>query len=1172
VLLTMRADFLGKCAAYPRMAAALSDHQELVGPLTEDEVRRAIERPAQLVGCELEPGLTDLLLQDVEGQAGALPLLQYTLLELWTQRQGRRLTIAAYRAIGGVQGALERRANAVLDGFSAAEREICRRVFLRLTQPGEGTEDTKRRAPNRELLAAEDDTQAIEEVIRRLADARLITTEGREQPPRGGDGRDQDGYVEVAHEALIRGWTQLRRWIEADRAGLRVHRRLTEAAREWKDHPDDVSLLYQGSRLAVAREWTEAHPRELNPWEREFLQASLRYQQQRQADEVAAARRLAEEAEARRRAEEDRARVAELREREQAESARRLRRRAWILLAISATTVLISIIAVYEWGEADKQTRNAQTAEGVAKTQAENAKKEKERAERQARIARSRQLAAASTAELGQHYDLALLLSVAAFRLGDPADDALEARRSILTALNAKPELLTYLYYDEAPIASVAFSPDGKSLAAGYGGISDGGVILFDVATHGRLGAPLPVREGGVRSVAFSPDGKSLAAGYGNVDDGGVILFDVAGHGRPGTPLPVPEGRVQSVAFSPDGKSLAAGYVAVVDGGVILFDVAAHGRLGTPLPVPEGRVRSVAYSPDGRSLAAGYGGGGVGGGVGGVILFDVAAPRRLGEPLLVREGSVRSVAFSPDGTTLAAGYAGVVGGNAVILFDVTSRDRLGEQPLPVREGDVQGVAFSPDGGVLAAGYGGGGVGGGVVLYDVATHGRLGTPLPVREGGVRSIAFSPDGTALAAGFGVDLGVGGGVTLYDVTARGRLGTPLPVREGRVWSVAFRPDGADLAAGFGGVGGGGVILFDVTARGRLGTPLPVPEGNVRSVAFRPDGRTLAAVYGVGDGFGDGGDGVILYDVASRGRLGTPLPVQEGDVRSVVFRPDGRDLAAGYVRNVILSDVSARDQPGERLPVDEGQVWSVAFSPDGTGLAAGYVGWVEGGGVILFDVTARRRLGTPLPVPEGKVRSVAFSPDGRTLAVGYVVGDVGVISGGVIVYDVAARGRLGTLLPVQEGGVQSVAFSPDGKSLAVGYVVVVDDGVTGGGLILYDATSRGRLGAPLPVREGGVRSVAFSPDGKSLAAGYDGVAGGGGVILYDVDPGSWQRLACRIANRNLSREEWGQFIGPDVPYQRICRDLPNGKGVDESPRRDAGGDRRVDRPERTDADRDGP
>ena len=283
VLLTMRVDFLGKCASYPALAAVLSDGQELVGPMKEDELRLAIERPAFLVGCELEPGLTERLLRDVEGQPGALPLLQYTLLELWQRRDGRLLTSAAYREIGGVQGALERRADEIVNNLNDAQREVCRRLFLRLTQPGEGTEDTKRRAPFRELLDSAGDTPSVEEVIRRLADARLITTEGRERSPQEGDGRDQESYVEVAHEALIRGWPQLRRWIDADRAGLLMHRRLTEGARDWESSDRDPSYLFAGTRLAVAHEWGESHRADLNPLEAEFLTASLARQHEWEA-------------------------------------------------------------------------------------------------------------------------------------------------------------------------------------------------------------------------------------------------------------------------------------------------------------------------------------------------------------------------------------------------------------------------------------------------------------------------------------------------------------------------------------------------------------------------------------------------------------------------------------------------------------------------------------------------------------------------------------------------------------------------------------------------------------------------------------------------------------------------------------------------------------------------
>ena len=178
VILTMRADFYGKCAANAELAAAFSDHHVLVGPMTDDELRRAIERPTQLVGCELEAGLVDLLVQDVRHQPGALPLLQHALLELWNKREGRRLTVKAYQEIGKLEGALQRRADATLKAFSEDEQELCRRTFLRLTQPGEGTEDTKRRASMQELLSLSGKSTAEEDIIQKLADASLLTTEG----------------------------------------------------------------------------------------------------------------------------------------------------------------------------------------------------------------------------------------------------------------------------------------------------------------------------------------------------------------------------------------------------------------------------------------------------------------------------------------------------------------------------------------------------------------------------------------------------------------------------------------------------------------------------------------------------------------------------------------------------------------------------------------------------------------------------------------------------------------------------------------------------------------------------------------------------------------------------------------------------------------------------------
>jgi len=302
VVLTMRSDFLSACAKFEQLSAVLSSHQELVGPMTSAELREAIERPAYLVGCEVEPRLAERLLADMDGQPGALPLLQFALKEAWKEREVRRLTLREYTGLGqddkgeqrGIEGVLDRRANEIYRDLTPAEQDLCRRLFLRLVQPGERTEDTKRRVSYRELLP--DDparAEAVRKLVQTLAsrDARLITTEGTDAT---------DGAVEVAHEALIRGWTLLRKWVDAERMGLRIHRRLTEDAKEWADASPEAKedFLYSGARLAVCREWVATHRDDLSAIEGAFLAISQEAERQRERTELENERRRREAAEA----------------------------------------------------------------------------------------------------------------------------------------------------------------------------------------------------------------------------------------------------------------------------------------------------------------------------------------------------------------------------------------------------------------------------------------------------------------------------------------------------------------------------------------------------------------------------------------------------------------------------------------------------------------------------------------------------------------------------------------------------------------------------------------------------------------------------------------------------------------------------------------------------------
>jgi formylglycine-generating enzyme required for sulfatase activity len=243
VVLTMRADFYPQCAAYGQLAVTMSDHQLLVGPMDRENLRQVIERPAALTRCELEPGLVEMLLDDMDQQPpGALPLLQHCLKQLWERRKnGRILTVAAYKGpdIGGIAGALEKHADRIFDGLTPKEQEACAALFTKLVRPGEGSADTKRIAALAKA-APEPVSQKLVQVMS-APEARLLTT-------------DADG-VEITHEALIRSWGKLRQWVERDRKWILVEQRLSEDAEAWKDQGRKAKFLYSGARLEDAKVW-----------------------------------------------------------------------------------------------------------------------------------------------------------------------------------------------------------------------------------------------------------------------------------------------------------------------------------------------------------------------------------------------------------------------------------------------------------------------------------------------------------------------------------------------------------------------------------------------------------------------------------------------------------------------------------------------------------------------------------------------------------------------------------------------------------------------------------------------------------------------------------------------------------------------------------------------------
>jgi WD40 repeat protein/DNA-binding CsgD family transcriptional regulator len=522
-------------------------------------------------------------------------------------------------------------------------------------------------------------------------------------------------------------------------------------------------------------------------------------------------------------------------------------------------------------------------------------------------------------------------------------------------------------------VFSVAFSPDGKCLAAGD---SIGEIRLWRVID----GTQLATFQGHVHwiwSVAFSPDGQILASGSASGEvrlwqvDTGQCLYTLLGH----------TGIVWSIAFSRDGQTLAS---SGDDGKVRLWDTR-KGRCLDSMLEHDKTVRTVAFSPDGETLASGsddYC----------VRLWDV----RSGACLSTLEGHSRriwSVAFSPDGQILASGSSD----RTVKLWSIRDGQYLKTLSGHVRT--VRTVAFSPDGETLASGSNDHSI----RLWNVE-NGQCLRTRQEHTNWVWSVAYSPDGETLASGSEDQ-----SLRLWDVRD-GRCLKTFQSQSNRILSVAYSPDGQTLASSS---EDRALHLWDV----RDGRCLKIWQehaNRVRSVAFSPDGQILAS--------GSDDYSVRLWNIGNGQCLKT-LQEHTDWVRSVVFSPDGQILASGSDDYFVkLWDIRS-GQCLQTLGGHTNRVWSVAFSPDGRTLASSG----EDRSVRLWDI----RRGQCLNLYSGHndwVSSVAFSPDGQTLVSSSV-------DQTVRVWDIKT-GQCSKVLKGHTAWVPSVAFSPDGQTLASGSV----------------------------------------------------------------------------------------------------------------------------------------
>ncbi|HID98974.1 MAG TPA: hypothetical protein EYP59_01630 [Thiotrichaceae bacterium] len=277
LIIVMRADFLDKCSHHVELAKKIQAHQIIVTPMTQAELEEAIVAPTQQVGLQIEPKLVSEMLADVKGALGSLPLLQYALTELWKKCATHRLlTFSAYEELGKIAGTLEQGANGVYEKLSPAEQKTARRIFIELTQLGEGTPDTRRQLSQQDLVTSLPfESAPVNQVIQKLVAANLVVTDKPKE--------EQVAVVNIAHEALTQHWGQLQEWLDDNREFLFWQRRLRQNMQDWQNSHQDKGALLRGGQLAEAEEKLNKYESELGLNEKAYIEASIQLREQEKA-------------------------------------------------------------------------------------------------------------------------------------------------------------------------------------------------------------------------------------------------------------------------------------------------------------------------------------------------------------------------------------------------------------------------------------------------------------------------------------------------------------------------------------------------------------------------------------------------------------------------------------------------------------------------------------------------------------------------------------------------------------------------------------------------------------------------------------------------------------------------------------------------------------------------
>ncbi len=977
IIVTLRADFYDRPLNYPEFGNLMRQCTSIVIPLGSRELRDAIVRPAEQNKIELEAGLIEAIIADIADEPGALPLLQYAMTELFERRDGRWLTVDAYNDIGGAMGALTRRATDIYNSMNTEKQSTVRQMFLRLVTLGEGSEDTRRRIFITELFSMNVDDNIIQEILDEFGKYRLLTFDR--------DPITRNPTIEVAHEALIRQWPLLRTWLDANRDGLRIQRRVQSASTEWQNMGRDDSFLASGTRLNQFEEWLKTTELAVTSFEHEYVDKSLQ-ERDRQEEE----KRLRKEHE----------------EALEAKSRKRLRQTLTVTSVAAVVSIVLMVIAV-------SQSSIATQSQQEAVEQAEIASTQRSIADDSAQQAQS--LAFASSAQLAlanDNTDLAILLALEANELVSNV----QTLRTLAEAGYAPGTKFVMEHSNR--VNTVAYSPDGNLLLTGA---QDNMVRLWDADT-GNMLREFEGHEDWVWDIAFSPDGTQAVSGS---LDGIVILWDIES-GEEIKRFSTGDNRVNGVDFSDDGTQILSGGGAVMT----LWDIES-GEAITTFEDDFSSIYDVDLSPSGFTALSGFEDGRV-------VLWNV----NTGQSLLTYDATVgghTDEVWSVEYTADESGFLSSSQDNRVLLWRFEENTPV--QSFIGHSSRVTAAQFSADGTQIVTS----GEDNSVIIWNVETGAPLRRFLghssliydiaynPVREevvsagwdnsariwdlnhgalrqqfdrtselahsGIINHIDISPDGTmAVTAGGDARL------VLWDMAS----GDPIRQFEGHqagVNAVEFSPDGSLIAS----AGDDNVLaLWDVET-GDFTTLFEGHSDAVWDVAYSPDGSLLASA--------SRDNTIFLWEIET-GESVNRLFGHTFRITGVDFSPDGTQLVSSSFDNTLrLWDVNT----GEEISTFEGHIdWiqDVTFSPDGQTIAS----VSSDNTIILWDVANTLRLRT-FEGHTAEVLSVAYSPDGTRL-----------LSGGadntLRLWDIATGEEIQRFTGHRDE-IQSLVFAPDGEQV---------------------------------------------------------------------------------------------------------------------------------------------